>query len=50
MLDIAPTLELKRKFGHVGDKMKWKLSTFMTTEAMLVSRSSNMDSLLDSNS
>lgn len=47
-VDIAPTLELKRKFGHVGDKMKWKLSTFMNTEAMLVA-GQNIDSLFDSN-
>jgi SPX domain protein involved in polyphosphate accumulation len=45
-IDITPTLELKRKFGHVGDKMKWKLSTFMTTDAML-SAAQKVDSLLD---
>ena len=47
-VNIAPTLELKRKFGHVGDKMKWKLSTFMTTEAMLLA-AQKVDSLIDSN-
>jgi SPX domain protein involved in polyphosphate accumulation len=46
--EIIPTLELKRKFGHVGDKMKWKLSTFQTTQAMLKA-AQQVDLLLDSN-
>ena len=46
--EITPTLELKRKFGHVGDKMKWKLSTFQTTQAMLKA-AQQVDLLLDSN-
>ena len=46
--EIIPTLELKRKFGHVGDKMKWNLSTFQTTQAMLKA-AQQVDLLLDSN-
>lgn len=47
-LNVSPTLELKRKFGHVGDKLKWQISSFLSTETMLQA-ALKADLLVDNN-
>ena len=47
-LNVSQTLELKRKFGHVGDKLKWQISSFLSTETMLQA-ALKADLLVDNN-
>jgi SPX domain protein involved in polyphosphate accumulation len=46
--NITPVLEIKRKFGHVGDKLKWNLPKYDSTESMLKA-TQKIELLLDEN-
>ena len=42
---LSPTLEIKRKFGHVGDKLRRKMPTFPSLQALVSAAKTTRDIL-----